>query len=1138
MTVTDDETVSTGVVLSVNPETVSEDAGATVVTVTGTLNHAPRLAETVVTLTVGATTDTATEGTDYGTIGSLTLTIAAGSASGTQTFTLLPTDDDVAGADRALTVDGSVTGLDVTAAAVTIEEDDERGVTVTPTSLAVPEAGSGTYTVALTSQPTGTVTVTPSVSGNSEVTVSGALTFTTVNWGTAQPVTVSAAADTDAVNDTATVTHAVAGGDYGTVTASDVAVTVTDDETVSTGVVLSVNPETVSEDAGATVVTVTGTLNHAPRLAETVVTLTVGATTDTATEGTDYGTIGSLTLTIAAGSASGTQTFTLLPTDDDVAGADRALTVDGSVTGLDVTAAAVTIEEDDERGVTVTPTSLAVPEAGSGTYTVALTSQPTGTVTVTPSVSGNSEVTVSGALTFTTVNWGTAQPVTVSAAADTDAVNDTATVTHAVAGGDYGTVTASDVAVTVTDDETVSTGVVLSVNPETVSEDAGATVVTVTGTLNHAPRLAETVVTLTVGATTDTATEGTDYGTIGSLTLTIAAGSASGTQTFTLLPTDDDVAGADRALTVDGSVTGLDVTAAAVTIEEDDERGVTVTPTSLAVPEAGSGTYTVALTSQPTGTVTVTPSVSGNSEVTVSGALTFTTVNWGTAQPVTVSAAADTDAVNDTATVTHAVAGGDYGTVTASDVAVTVTDDETVSTGVVLSVNPETVSEDAGATVVTVTGTLNHAPRLAETVVTLTVGATTDTATEGTDYGTIGSLTLTIAAGSASGTQTFTLLPTDDDVAGADRALTVDGSVTGLDVTAAAVTIEEDDERGVTVTPTSLAVPEAGSGTYTVALTSQPTGTVTVTPSVSGNSEVTVSGALTFTTVNWGTAQPVTVSAAADTDAVNDTATVTHAVAGGDYGTVTASDVAVTVTDDETVSTGVVLSVNPETVSEDAGATVVTVTGTLNHAPRLAETVVTLTVGATTDTATEGTDYGTIGSLTLTIAAGSASGTQTFTLLPTDDDVAGADRALTVDGSVTGLDVTAAAVTIEEDDERGVTVTPTSLAVPEAGSGTYTVALTSQPTGTVTVTPSVSGNSEVTVSGALTFTASDWNTGAAGDGVCGGGYGRGERHGDGDARGGGRRLRDRDGVGCGGDGDGRRDGVDRGDADRRPRNAG
>ena len=257
-------------------------------------------------------------------------------------------------------------------------------------------------------------------------------------------------------------------------------------------------------------------------------------------------------------------------------------------------------------------------------------------------------------------------------------------------------------------------------------------------------------------------------------------------------------------------------------------------------------------------------------------------------------------------------------------------------------------------------------------------------------------------------------------------------------------------------------------------LTSQPTGTVTVTPSVGGNSEVTVSGALTFTAGTWSTAQTVTVSAAADTDAVNDTATVSHAVSGADYGTnnVTASDVSVTVTDDETVSTGVVLSVNPASVSEDAGATVVTVTGTLDHAPRLADTAVTLTVGDAGDTATEGTDYGTIGTVTLTIAGGATSGTKTFTLTPTNDDVDEGDEALTVDGSVTGLAVTSAALTIEDDDERGVTVTPATLTVPEGESGTYTVVLTSQPTGTVTVTPSVGGNSEVTVAPSpLTFTA-------------------------------------------------------------------
>ena len=122
----------------------------------------------------------------------------------------------------------------MTSAALTIEEDDERGVAVTPISLTVPEGESGTYTVVLTSQPTGTVTVTPSVSGSADVTVAPSpLTFTTGDWSTAQTVTVTAAADTDAAADTAVVSHAVSGGDYGSVTASDVAVTVTVNETAS-----------------------------------------------------------------------------------------------------------------------------------------------------------------------------------------------------------------------------------------------------------------------------------------------------------------------------------------------------------------------------------------------------------------------------------------------------------------------------------------------------------------------------------------------------------------------------------------------------------------------------------------------------------------------------------------------------------------------------------------------------------------------------------------------------------------------------------------------------------------------------------------------------------------------------------------
>ena len=314
--------MSTEVTLTVDPAAVDEGDDATTVTVTGTLNGGTRAAATVVTVSVGVPVDGAVEGTDYATVNGFTLTIDAGLTTGTQTFTLTPADDDVDEANEALTVAGSTTaaGFTVNPTAVTIADDDERGVEVGVTALTVSEGGDATYTVVLESEPTGNVTVTPSVSGNTEVTVSGTLTFTPSDWAQAQTVTVSAAQDADAATDTATIGHAVAGGDYGanSVAAGDIAVTVSDDETVSTEVTLTVDPAAVDEGDDATTVTVTGTLNGGTRAAATVVTVSVGDAGDAATEGTDYGTLGSVTLTIAAGSTSGTTTFTLTPSDDDV----------------------------------------------------------------------------------------------------------------------------------------------------------------------------------------------------------------------------------------------------------------------------------------------------------------------------------------------------------------------------------------------------------------------------------------------------------------------------------------------------------------------------------------------------------------------------------------------------------------------------------------------------------------------------------------------------------------------------------------------------------------------------------------------------------------------------------------------------
>ena len=230
--------VSTAVVLSLNANSVDEDASTTAITVTGMLNGVARPSDTEVTVAVGDSADSASEGTDYATVADLTLTIDTGETAGTTSFTLTPTNDDVAEGDKTLSVTGTTTATDlsITGTTATIVEDDERGVTVSTPTLTVPEGGTATYTVVLESQPTATVTVTvtPSVSGDADVTVSpSSLSFGTGDWNTAQTVTVSAAQDADGDDDAATVSHGVSGGDYAAETASDVSVTVSDDDTVS-----------------------------------------------------------------------------------------------------------------------------------------------------------------------------------------------------------------------------------------------------------------------------------------------------------------------------------------------------------------------------------------------------------------------------------------------------------------------------------------------------------------------------------------------------------------------------------------------------------------------------------------------------------------------------------------------------------------------------------------------------------------------------------------------------------------------------------------------------------------------------------------------------------------------------------------
>ena len=133
------------------------------------------------------------------------------------------------------------------------------------------------------------------------------------------------------------------------------------------------------------------------------------------------------------------------------------------------------------------------------------------------------------------------------------------------------------------------------------------------------------------------------------------------------------------------------------------------------------------------------------------------------------------------------------------------------------------------------------------------------------------------------------------------------------------VTVTDDDTAGVTIEPAALSVVTGRSNEYTVVLATEPTGDVTVT--ISGHASTAVTPdktTLTFTVGNWSMAQTVTVSAAQN--AATGKVTLTHAVSGADYGSVTADSVVVSVVavagQQSTLQVGVSSSTQTLTVPE------------------------------------------------------------------------------------------------------------------------------------------------------------------------------------------------------------------------------
>ncbi len=558
----------------------------------------------------------------------------------------------------------------------------------------ISEAGGvSTVTATLDRQWSDAVTITVSASAvapavSADFTPSSAMTLTFAANATTSTGTVTLTAVDNAI-DAADKAVTVSGTASDSVTNAppDVTLTITDDD--DAGIATSPATTTTSRlrttESGDTA-TFTVTLASEP-----TGDVVLGVVSSDTAEGTAL----PAALTFTATTWNTAQPVTLTGVNDSPAVADgnQDYTVTLTVSTADPiynAFSAITVyavNADNEYGLDVgSVTGQAREAGGTSTFPVALLTQPAAAVTVTVTSQNPSEGTVAPpVLVFTMATWNTAQSVVVTGVDDdVDDGDQTYTVMLDASSGDLNYHGRSEtVSVTTTDDDAQPT-VTLAVTPATITEAGG--VATVTATLSGKSSQA---VTLTVATTPVAPAVAGDFTRSGT-TLTIAAEQTTSTGLVTVTAVDNAVDAADKAVTISATATGGNNVAApssvTLTVSDDDTLGLEIAPTELALEETTTDptthmkTYTVKLESQPTADVTVTVANSDSGAVMVAPTtLTFTTTDWATAQPVTVTAVVDVgDYRNEEVRLTHTVSSLDtsYMSLSAVTVIVTVKDEE------------------------------------------------------------------------------------------------------------------------------------------------------------------------------------------------------------------------------------------------------------------------------------------------------------------------------------------------------------------------------------------------------------------------------------------------------------------------------
>ena len=851
--------------LSVDDTSIDETEtdGATV-NVTATMLDGTVGTNTTVTLTFAGT---AGHGTDYTASGSVT--IPANTSSFTQEITITPIDNRIVeAANKTIIVGGTATNFRVLdAATIELVNNDivSTEITLSATPDRLPESAGSAVTVtaelnagAAASDLTVMVSLS-SVSGGAtagdDYRDPGTLTLTIP----ARSVSGTVSFDLDPVDDNRDEDdEQISIGGSSSLTVNGTSVVLTDDDTASNIIDLSVSPARIGEGASATPVTVTATLRGpATRAVDTPLVLAV--VTGSTADGTDYTITGlGSVVTMAAGMSSVVVTgVSITPTPDDEVERDETIVIGGSVQGFTVNRATITLVDDDSPSTSVTlsvdAANASISEEAGGVVGVPVTAVLDGglldrDVTVSLTFSGTAtrgrntadpgaDYLAAPVRPVVTIPAGQRSAVVVLGFLPLDDLVDEGDGETIVVGGTAsGRLGVNAATITLADDDTLTQEIDLTVSDSSVGEDESSAAVVVTATLRgEGARTTDTRVGLSLGSA-GTASAGVDYrmspDPLG--TVVIPAGEFSGTGTIRVRPIQDrEVEGADETIVVRGTLKDFTVNPATINLVDDDSPSTSVTlRVSSARLSESSGRRTIRVTADLDGgtrasDVEVRLSLSGSAEgggvdYAASGepldSLVDIVIEAGEPRGF---ATFDLDLVDDrideddgevivvggTATVAD---GGEA--LSVNGAAITISDNDTVKPEIVLSVGPPSLDESTTtAQTVTVNATLQGDVALDTDVeVSLTLAGTAES---GADYTASAPLpTVTIPArGFTSTAVTFTITPAADTVAEGNETIDVIGTAAGFKVVGDTVNLLDDDvETPPEVTDLDL-TPRGGS---------------------------------------------------------------------------------------------------------------------------------------------------------------------------------------------------------------------------------------------------------------------------------------------------------------------------------------